>query len=127
MQEILDNKKLRLKFEPYKNKKFLFFITEINIRNTMIPLFASLGAKKIAFMKREEIFPEKWKVYIDKINADLKFQLEENKSIKTDQFKCGKCKQNECSYYALQIRSCDEPETLFITCLNCKNKWKQEG
>ncbi len=64
---------------------------------------------------------------IKKVEADNRFQFEENKSIITDQFKCGKCKSIKCSYYALQIRSCDEPETLFITCLNCKNKWKQEG
>lgn len=54
MQDILENQKLRLKFEPYKNNRFLFFITEINIRNTLIPMFASLGVKKITFMKNVE-------------------------------------------------------------------------
>lgn len=82
---------------------------------------------KIAFMKREEIFPEKWNTYIEKQQADLYFQFEENKSIITDQFKCMACKNNKCSYYSLQIRSCDEPETCFITCLTCHKKWKQEG
>ena len=86
-----------------------------------------IDISRIAFMKREEVCPERWKIYIEKVEANNKYQFEENKSIVTDQFKCGKCKSIKCSYYALQIRSCDEPETLFITCINCKNKWKQEG
>ena len=95
------------------------FIKNIKKRN--------IDIDKIAFMKREEIFPEKWNTYIEKKQADLYFQFEENKSIITDQFKCMACKNNKCSYYSLQIRSCDEPETCFITCLTCQKKWKQEG
>lgn len=49
-----ENKKLSLKFEPYKNNRFLFFVTEINVRNTFIPFFASLGVKKLVFMKNKE-------------------------------------------------------------------------
>jgi DNA-directed RNA polymerase subunit M/transcription elongation factor TFIIS len=37
----------------------------------------------------------------------------------TNQFKCGRCKKNECSHHELQLRSCDEPATQFITCINC--------
>ena len=43
----------------------------------------------------------------------------------TDQFKCRKCNQRKCTYYMLQTRSADEPMTAFITCINCKNKWKE--
>ena len=43
----------------------------------------------------------------------------------TDQFKCRKCFSRSCSYYEVQTRSADEPMTQFITCLNCKNRWKQ--
>ena len=42
----------------------------------------------------------------------------------TDMYKCGKCKQNKTVYYKLQTRSADEPETTFITCVNCNHKWK---
>lgn len=42
----------------------------------------------------------------------------------TDQFPCAKCKGRKCTYYQLQTRSADEPMTVFITCLNCGNKWK---
>merc|ERR1711862_839792 len=37
----------------------------------------------------------------------------------TDQFQCGKCKQNKCTYYQMQTRSSDEPMTTFVTWLVC--------
>jgi DNA-directed RNA polymerase subunit M/transcription elongation factor TFIIS len=45
----------------------------------------------------------------------------------TDQFRCSKCNQNKTCYYLRQTRSIDEPETAFITCVNCKNQWRQNG
>ena len=54
MTEVSITQKLRLRFEPYKKYNFLFFISEINIRNTMLPFFAALGVKKLAFMKNKE-------------------------------------------------------------------------
>lgn len=39
-------------------------------------------------------------------------------------FKCGKCKSKKTTYYQLQTRSADEPLTSFVTCLNCKKRWK---
>jgi len=42
----------------------------------------------------------------------------------TDEFKCGKCKQRNCSYYQQQTRGADEPMTTFVTCMTCGNRWK---
>lgn len=42
----------------------------------------------------------------------------------SDEFKCGKCKQRNCSYYQQQTRGADEPMTTFVTCLTCNNRWK---
>ena len=39
-------------------------------------------------------------------------------------FKCRKCGSRKTTYYSLQTRSADEPMTNFITCINCKNRWK---
>ncbi len=39
-------------------------------------------------------------------------------------FKCPKCKSKKTTYYSIQLRSSDEPMTNFITCMNCKNRWK---
>lgn len=52
-------------------------------------------------------------------------QLDGNKSMATDLFKCGRCKKRETTFYELQTRSADEPMTQFITCVNCGNHWRQ--
>ena len=46
------------------------------------------------------------------------------KEAMTDQFECKRCKSRETAYYEVQTRSADEPMTIFITCLNCGNRWK---
>lgn len=79
---------------------------------------------EIAFMPPDSVFPEKWKQIIDeRIKKELNIFDEKPQSM-TNQFKCGKCKKRECIYQELQLRSADEPMTLFITCLNCGNRWK---
>ena len=40
------------------------------------------------------------------------------------EFKCRRCKSNNCSYYQLQTRSADEPMTTFVSCQECGNRWK---
>ncbi len=54
-----------------------------------------------------------------------KQQLEGNKAMATDMFKCQRCHKRECTYYELQTRSADEPMTKFITCLNCGAHWRK--
>jgi DNA-directed RNA polymerase subunit M/transcription elongation factor TFIIS len=78
----------------------------------------------LPFMDCTNIFPERWTEILD-----LRFKQEQNfydskQVAKTDMFKCGKCKKRECSYYELQIRSADESSTIFVTCLNCGNRWR---
>lgn len=51
-------------------------------------------------------------------------QLEGNKAMTTDVFKCGRCHKRETTQYELQTRSADEPMTKFITCVNCGNHWR---
>ena len=43
----------------------------------------------------------------------------------TDQFLCTKCKERKTTFYTMQIRSADEAETSFITCLNCGYSWRE--
>lgn len=80
---------------------------------------------ELAFMSHQDMFIELWKPHIDKKNAKDKSEVEVNLSAATDEFFCGKCKKNICSYYEQQTRSADEPMTTFINCLNCGNRWKQ--
>lgn len=79
---------------------------------------------ELSFMGSVNIFPERWSEILD-----IKMKQEENfhnskQVAKTDMFKCGKCKKRECSYYELQVRSADESSTIFVTCLNCGNRWR---
>jgi transcription elongation factor S-II len=83
-----------------------------------------IESKKVAFMTHHEMTPEKWKKLIeDKIERD-KNKYEVDKRGATDEFKCRKCGQRQCTYYQLQTRSADEPMTTFVSCLNCGNNWK---
>ena len=75
-------------------------------------------------MSTQELFPEHWKQLIDEKYRKNKVLYETKKEAMTDQFKCRKCKSRETCYYEMQTRSADEPMTIFITCLNCGNRWK---
>jgi DNA-directed RNA polymerase subunit M/transcription elongation factor TFIIS len=78
----------------------------------------------VPYTSRDTLFPERWKDAIDKKMKKDEFVYEERPAAMTNQFKCSKCKKRECSFQELQLRSCDEPMTLFITCLNCGNRWR---
>lgn len=121
-----------IKFKQTYINKSVSIIANLDVNNYLkndyllkIVINKKIKPHEIAYMKSEEIFPNKWK------NIQKKLKKKEdgskvNKNISiTDQFKCGKCKKRQCSYYELQIRSADESATLFITCLNCNTKWRQ--
>jgi transcription elongation factor S-II len=84
-----------------------------------------IDPNNIANLSVYDIFPDNWKELMDKKSKvdELKYKLKPEAM--TDQFKCRKCFSRSCSYYEVQTRSADEPMTQFITCLNCKNRWKQ--
>lgn len=42
-------------------------------------------------------------------------------------FKCGRCQSTKTAFYQKQTRGADEPMTVFVQCLDCKNRWKTEG
>jgi transcription elongation factor S-II len=75
-------------------------------------------------MSYQELFPENWKELIDEKYRRDKVLYETKKEAMTDQFLCRRCKSRETCYYEVQTRSADEAMTIFITCLNCGNRWK---
>ncbi|CAM9647741.1 unnamed protein product [Laminaria digitata] len=54
----------------------------------------------------------------DKINKQCGITEQEG------MFECGRCKSTKTTYTQKQTRSADEPMTTFVTCGNCKNRWK---
>lgn len=97
-----------------ENTNFLDKIKNGSIQITQLPT-----------MSFQEIFPEHWKKLMDEKYKKEKILYEEKQEAMTDQYKCGRCKSRKCTYYELQTRSADESMTIFITCINCGNRWKQ--
>lgn len=83
-----------------------------------------IAPHSVPSMPPENMFPERWNAIADaKVRRD-EVVFQELEPTTTDQFKCGKCRKRKCIYQELQLRSADEPMTLFITCMNCGNRWK---
>ncbi|KAI6660357.1 Transcription elongation factor A protein 1 [Oopsacas minuta] len=81
-------------------------------------MFAQMSAEDMASEQLKKKIEEYKEVNIN--NA----QMATGGGTKTDLFKCGKCKSNECSYFQLQTRSADEPMTTYVWCCSCGNRWK---
>jgi transcription elongation factor S-II len=77
----------------------------------------------IAFLSPQEINKEHWKKYLDRQTANDEFLYSRQAGIRTKEYKCGRCKEKDCTYYQLQVRCSDEPMTTFINCLNCGHRW----
>jgi transcription elongation factor S-II len=95
-----------------KNTSFLkrLYDKEFDVRN-------------IAFLSPQEINKEHWKKYVDKQSANDEFIYSRTVGTRTNEYKCGRCKERTCTYYQLQVRCSDEPMTTFINCLNCGHRW----
>lgn len=74
--------------------------------------------ENIAFLKPEEIFPEKFDALLKK--KKLEQAIKDNKAT-SDAFKCPKCKKRKCTIDQKQLRAGDEPMTTIVTCVECGN------
>jgi DNA-directed RNA polymerase subunit M/transcription elongation factor TFIIS len=81
--------------------------------------------EKIAELSYYELFPKNWQTILDEKIKIEQMKKEAIQASATDMFKCFKCYKRKCTYFELQTRSADEPMTIFITCLECGNKWKE--
>lgn len=80
-----------------------------------------LDVESIVHLSPENLFPEKWKSIIDRMNY---IEYKKKNMATTDIFLCKKCNKRKCTFYQLQTRSADEPMTTFVNCLVCGNSWK---
>ena len=81
--------------------------------------------EKIGELSYYELFPKNWQAILDEKIKIEKMKKEAIEASATDMFKCFKCYKRKCTYFELQTRSADEPMTIFISCLECGNKWKE--
>lgn len=78
----------------------------------------------ISKMTPQEMYPEIWKPHIQAL------KLKEEKALKpellptTTRFTCSRCKQKDCVYHVMQIRSGDEGSTIFVRCNKCQHSWR---
>ncbi len=105
----------------YNNLDINSYVKDISFLDRLLK--GEFDVKNIAFMTPQEINIEHWKKQIDRQNANDEFLYSRSIGIKTNEYKCARCKKRECSYYQLQVRSSDEPMTTYINCLNCGHKW----
>ena len=92
-------------------------------------LSSEIKSKDLAYLSAEEMFPDLWIPVFKKLNEkemrSLKNEglLLEN-AVETN-YQCNKCKCRKVDHYSVQTRSADEPMTIYFTCMNCSNRWKE--
>lgn len=106
----------------YTNLKGDSYLKNNNLIERIIK--GDINASSLALLTPQQLFPEHWEKIIERKNAKDEFLYTKKFVARTNEFRCGKCKKNECTYYQVQIRSSDEPMTTFVTCLECGHKWK---
>ena len=79
-----------------------------------------LDINRLPYMSSQEIFPEKYKELISKLEASKNVI----RTIKTtSMYKCRRCHKNECTEENRYNRSLDEGVNLTITCMSCGYQW----
>jgi len=58
------------------------------------------------------------------LSTDESVAEDDATALQDGMFKCRRCGSMKTTYYSLQTRSADEPMTCFVTCTECKNRWK---
>jgi len=84
----------------------------------------TIKPQQVAFMTHQELLPSKWDKLIEIKSIRDKHKFDINIEAATDTFTCRKCKGNRCTYYQQQVRSADEPMTIYVSCIDCGNRWK---
>ena len=108
----------------WKNYKDVFE-NELKENKCVYPKSNEITPQGLAFMTHQEMNHEKWQDLMEKKRILDANKFNNNIQASTNLFTCGKCKSKRCTYYSLQTRSSDEPETIFVTCLDCGKNFKK--
>jgi DNA-directed RNA polymerase subunit M/transcription elongation factor TFIIS len=88
-------------------------------------LSPSLCSDLIQQIKNEKILFQgsDFRLERDKDEKEAK-NIETPLDVKEGVNKCSKCGSKKTFQFSLQIRSCDEPATIFLTCAMCGHRWR---
>jgi DNA-directed RNA polymerase subunit M/transcription elongation factor TFIIS len=93
--------------DPTSHIKNNFLLTNL--------LSGTIKPEIIAFLTREQMFPAKWQVIINK--NQLKENVNNNAGL-SDIYQCGKCGEKKCRVTNVQNTN-DDSESKFVTCSIC--------
>lgn len=83
-----------------------------------------ISSLELVTMLPQYMYPERWHNEVHAKRLRDHYMRTAKSVAMTDQFTCARCKMKECSFTEIQMRSCDEPATLFIQCINCGHGWR---
>lgn len=117
------------RFYARKMRSIVFNLSEHFIRDILSKKYKYAD---IPYLRHDQMCPDgphaMMKRYIKQKDADIlrcKMLLETDKEDSKGLYTCKRCRSTATVFQAVQIRSADEPMTIFITCLNCENRWKE--
>lgn len=70
-----------------------------------------------------ELNPKLWSAYLKRNQAEINNAIQGDVVSTTQLYKCGRCKQQKCTYTWSQTRSADEGVTMMFRCTNCGLRW----
>jgi len=127
-QPIWENKFFKFAYLR-KTRSILFNLTHVdNIQFKEKILSNEISTRVIADLKPHEIYPDLYKkIFQKEKRIEEKNKEEKLKYQNLNGVECLKCKSKNTTHYELQTRSADEPMTVFYTCCDCENRWKDDG
>lgn len=106
--------------EAYKSAA-LYVIRNCRAMNRLVAE-REMDPKRIANASPCEVDPGMWGDLVERQRIQNEARGCKPQAM-TDEFVCKRCRGRSCTVHLAQVRSADEPETVFLACLDCGNRW----
>lgn len=109
-----------------KRFRFLYFSKVRSLRFNLQKyqkLLDSVVNKEITYRTLMEMTPQEMRGETTSLEPVMSHK-EMIQNVPDGAFTCRRCHSRKTTYYEMQTRSADEPMTVFVTCMNCNNRWK---